>query len=87
MLGGEETKLTKNALDSGLQVVYTPKSVVRHIVIKERCSLDFLKIKHFQQGMTFVLVHFADVSRLKRIRMVVYQLIAIVLRSFVFVFV
>lgn len=82
MLGGEETKLTKDALNSGLPVVYVPQSVVRHVVIKERCSLDFLKIKHFQQGMTFVLIHFADVSRFKRIRMVVYQLFAIVLRSF-----
>lgn len=81
MLGGEETKLTKDAVDSGELVIYTPQSSVNHMVIKSRCSMDFLKMKHFQQGMTFIRIYYKNVSLFKRFKISVYNMILVFLRS------
>ena len=86
MLGGEETKFTKDALENGKIAIYTPQSTIHHIVIKNRCSIDFLKMKHFQQGMTFIRIYFNGVSLFKRLKIVIYHIILILAKSVQYLF-
>lgn len=86
MLGGEETKFTKDALENGKIAIYTPQSAVHHMVIKKRCSMDFLKMKHFQQGMTFIRIYFKDASLFKRIKIIIYHILLILAKSLQYIF-
>lgn len=86
MLGGEDTKFIKDAMENGQIIIYTPQSTVHHMVIKKRCSMNFLKMKHFQQGMTFIRIYFKDASLFKRLKIIIYHIMFILAKSLQYIF-
>lgn len=49
---GEETRLQRRMLDSGIKGVYVPEAVVWHYVPAEGCSEDWALERQFRHGLT-----------------------------------
>lgn len=81
LAGGEDTKLGKVALSMGKSILYNPYSLIEHIILPERNSIQFLQKKHFDQGATFVDVKYDERTVFKSFKMFIHKLLSIIIRS------